>query len=959
MKSLLWLLALAACAALAVPVGAQDRRDREDDRQDRDDDRKDNDRRDRDDDYKRAQIVITAPDDGDVLKKDEINVHIWYVSRQDCDDDDDDRVTFIELLVNGKAASTFDVPKKSNQGKHIFKNVDLSKASAGGKKVTLVARAYLGKKRKKHIDSDPVKVTVKKKGDQVAPLIGILTPQNGSILQTLRPPVTAQVIDAGGSGVDPASIIVLLDGAAVARTLAVVNANTVNVAFTPSADLAQGSHTVTVDAKDLSGNAAAQARSTFSIDSAAPGVAISVPLAGSATKNPLQPLNAIVTDVGSAGVDPAGITVRLDGNIITAALTVLSAGQVKVAFTPTSPMGEGVHTYKVDARDRASNASAGVSSSFTVDLTPPVISAPAPPSGSTASSSTPTISAVWTDALSGIKAASAKILLNASDLTGSATLGTAGFSLTAPPLAAGLHTVAVSVEDLAGNIGTLTWSFQGQDAVPPTLTLTPADGAHLAVSKPILTAVYSDIGLGVDLLTFKATLDGADLPGGFTVGATQATFAVLSALSDGPHIFRAEIKDKAGNLTQASSVFRVSSALQGIGPAGGVVQITDPPNPAAGTKLEVPPGALAQTYSFAIDNVVAPPPLPAGYVSVGPIIDITPDVVFSQPATLTVPYSGPAVAAQNVLPQAVRLLKFDAAQGVWILVPLLSNDTAAFKVSALVNQIIGQMFAAAVQSADATETTVGVSGDAAVADGTSFTTLTITPRGPDGTALGPNQNVQVTVTGATSTLLVQDLGNGVYQVFIWSNQAGSATVAISVNGLALPNQVITFTPMPASFGVDGFTNPLAAGTSSPLRLRALRADGTVLSSFKGAVEVNLTGARDASGVLVFPESFVAVFGSGDAGVIQLTNAVTFAKAGSQQISAKYLTQPTVTGTASLVVTAGPPALMTKLAGDNQSGATGTLLPEPLSVKVTDLYGNPVQGVQVRFHVQSGGARLTQ
>ena len=53
------------------------------------------------------------------------------------------------------------------------------------------------------------------------------------------------------------------------------------------------------------------------------------------------------------------------------------------------------------------------------------------------------------------------------------------------------------------------------------------------------------------------------------------------------------------------------------------------------------------------------------------------------------------------------------------------------------------------------------------------------------------------------------------------------------------------------------------------------------------------------------------------------------------------------------VTAGPATTATISGGNNQSGTAGTTLPQPLTVVVTDQYGNPVPGVAVNF--DDGGA----
>jgi hypothetical protein len=56
-------------------------------------------------------------------------------------------------------------------------------------------------------------------------------------------------------------------------------------------------------------------------------------------------------------------------------------------------------------------------------------------------------------------------------------------------------------------------------------------------------------------------------------------------------------------------------------------------------------------------------------------------------------------------------------------------------------------------------------------------------------------------------------------------------------------------------------------------------------------------------------------------------------------------------------TVGPPERISLVFGENQRGATGTVLPQPLSVIVFDRGGNPVSGVPVTFNVVKGGGSL--
>ena len=65
-------------------------------------------------------------------------------------------------------------------------------------------------------------------------------------------------------------------------------------------------------------------------------------------------------------------------------------------------------------------------------------------------------------------------------------------------------------------------------------------------------------------------------------------------------------------------------------------------------------------------------------------------------------------------------------------------------------------------------------------------------------------------------------------------------------------------------------------------------------------------------------------------------------------------------TVEFVATAGPapPATLTILSGDDQTGAVDSLLPQALTVEVTDAFGNPVPGVTVTFAVASGGGQVS-
>ncbi|MDB4908525.1 MAG: hypothetical protein JWO05_3309 [Gemmatimonadetes bacterium] len=64
------------------------------------------------------------------------------------------------------------------------------------------------------------------------------------------------------------------------------------------------------------------------------------------------------------------------------------------------------------------------------------------------------------------------------------------------------------------------------------------------------------------------------------------------------------------------------------------------------------------------------------------------------------------------------------------------------------------------------------------------------------------------------------------------------------------------------------------------------------------------------------------------------------------------------GTTGTDTKVGPPARIEAVGGNGQSGVVGTLLPLPLSVKVTDATGAAIAGVTVHFSVGSGSATVS-
>lgn len=97
-----------------------------------------------------------------------------------------------------------------------------------------------------------------------------------------------------------------------------------------------------------------------------------------------------------------------------------------------------------------------------IDNLKPVVSSFAPKADAKLSELRPSLTAMYTDgAGSGVVATGTKLVLDGKDVTSAATV-TADFVAYKPPadLAKGKHTASVTVRDVAGNVQTVTWSFE-------------------------------------------------------------------------------------------------------------------------------------------------------------------------------------------------------------------------------------------------------------------------------------------------------------------------------------------------------------------------------------------------------------------------------------------------------------------------------------------------------------------
>ena len=200
--------------------------------------------------------------------------------------------------------------------------------------------------------------------ERVAPAVTILSPSSGAYVANNRQPIVLTVTDeAGGSGVDLATLSVTLDGTAATDYTATAIANGYSVTVTPPV-MTDGSHTITVDIQDHDGNAAEQQSVTFAVDTVPPALNITSPAAGLVTASPSLTVAGTTNDSASS---PVAVTVTLNG-VDQGAVTIDSDG----TFAKIVTLAEGGNTIVVTATDAAGQSST-VTRAVTLDTSTPVI----------------------------------------------------------------------------------------------------------------------------------------------------------------------------------------------------------------------------------------------------------------------------------------------------------------------------------------------------------------------------------------------------------------------------------------------------------------------------------------------------------------------------------------------------------------------------------------------------------
>jgi flagellar hook assembly protein FlgD len=201
--------------------------------------------------------------------------------------------------------------------------------------------------------------------DDQPPSIYDLTPADGTRTDQKRPAIAARLVDRGDSQIDPASIVLKLDGTAQAVQY---DSRTQRVTCQPAEELALGRHLVTLDVADTSRNRAAQAISLFEVaaDITPPTITEVEPAHGSITAEARPVISARLQDVG-LGIDPESIVLKIDGQAVALPPGAFDPAAGRLTYRPVEPFPERTqHIAVFSVKDRGGNPAVPVTTLFAI-----------------------------------------------------------------------------------------------------------------------------------------------------------------------------------------------------------------------------------------------------------------------------------------------------------------------------------------------------------------------------------------------------------------------------------------------------------------------------------------------------------------------------------------------------------------------------------------------------------------
>jgi hypothetical protein len=425
--------------------------------------------------------------------------------------------------------------------------------------------------------SPPSSVTV----DSVAPAAPVLVSVTDDV-GTLQGPIagggtTNDTLPTLAGTAEAGATILVSDNGGLLGTVLADGAG--SWTFTPTTPLANGGHSLTIVARDASGNSSPPSPAfAFTVDATAPVAPAILSVADDAGSIQGALTNGGVTDdtlpvlTGSA---EAGVAIAILDN--GAQIGTANADGVGAwSFTPAAPLSQGSHSFTIIATDSAGNASPpSPAFALTVDTTAPAAPVLNPTDGLTISGTAEAGTVISIDTTGD----------NVPDATATAAPSGA-WSVTLGTQLPNGQVVSATATDAAGNAspaGTATVDTSIDTTPPPVPVIAAVGDDAGALQGPLTSGSVTDdpqpvlSGTGEEPGATISVYDNGALIGTAPVdGAGNWAFTPATPLAQGAHSLTATATDTFGNVSAPSAAFALSvdttpPAVPTINPSNGTL----------------------------------------------------------------------------------------------------------------------------------------------------------------------------------------------------------------------------------------------------------------------------------------------------------------------------------------------------------------------------------------------------
>ena len=306
--------------------------------------------------------------------------------------------------------------------------------------------------------------------DTTPPTIAFQAP--AARINTSAPTVTISYSDSG-SGVDPFSLTLSLDGADVSSLVA-PGASSATGVLQLSPPLSDGTHQLSATVADRAGNRSQPATLSFVVDTKPPVLTFASPSNNSFLNNPTPALLLKYNDGTGTGVSVSTVHIQLQyGTNIPTDITndfQIGAQQATGSIPAAASLRDGTYVLTGVANDLVGNIGTA-SATFVVDTVPPTATIQSPATNAFLNTSSPSVVLQYQDDNSGVDTSKLVLTVDGVNQTNILTLTAANATGTLPALPDGVHTIQLTVFDRAGNSSGVVSQTFTTDTTPPTIVV--------------------------------------------------------------------------------------------------------------------------------------------------------------------------------------------------------------------------------------------------------------------------------------------------------------------------------------------------------------------------------------------------------------------------------------------------------------------------------------------------------